>query len=221
MDNKLKKYQLFLTIFGFLVLGYNLYELITARYSTSQGIIFVVECLAGIVLIYLPTIAKKLFKLVFADGIIIFYWFFLIISVFFGTCLHLISIIPFWDKILHGISPMVLTVLGYGLCGVFLKKAKLSETSPWLFLLFGFSFAGLCGVFWEFWEFFCDQFFQMNLQRYQLTGGIDLIGRAAVMDTMGDLFTNTFGATVMGIFAWVKSRNNVTYFEQYKIHRSK
>ncbi|OWW57390.1 membrane protein, partial [Enterococcus hirae 67-03-C5] len=42
-------------------------------------------------------------------------------------------------------------------------------------------------------------------------------GRAALMDTMGDLFTNTIGALVMGIFAWTQGRNNRDYFENYRL----
>ena len=80
------------------------------------------------------------------------------------------------------------------------------KTSPWLFLLFGFAFAGLCGVFWEFWEFLCDQFLGMNLQRFAASDGTLFVGRAALMDTMGDLLTNTIGAALMGLFAWSQSK---------------
>ncbi|WP_426068305.1 hypothetical protein, partial [Escherichia coli] len=78
----------------------------------------------------------------------------------------MISIISFWDKILHFVSPMLLTAVGYGIAAFLLKKTKYADVSPWLFLLFGFAFAGLCGVFWEFWEFICDSLGNMNLQRY-------------------------------------------------------
>src|SRR5699024_1487578 len=111
----------------------------------------------------------------------------------------------------------VLTALGYGLIGLLLKDAPIAKTSPWLFLLFGFAFAGLCGVFWEFWEFLCDQFLGMNLQRFAASDGTLFVGRAALMDTMGDLFTNTIGALVMGIFAWSQGRNNRDYFENYRL----
>ena len=58
----------------------------------------------------------------------------------------------------------------------------------------GFAFAGLCGIFWEFWEFICDSVGGMNLQRYATLDGTPFIGREALMDTMGDLLTNTIGA---------------------------
>ncbi|QNG05584.1 hypothetical protein FQ488_07700 [Enterococcus hirae] len=217
MNKTMKKIQLALVAFGVFVVCYNLYEFITKKYSTTQGVTFIIESLAGILLIFLPQIVRKIAKLSVPDAIVLFYWFFLFISVFLGTGMHLISIISFWDKILHAVSPMVLTALGYGLIGLLLKDAPIAKTSPWLFLLFGFAFAGLCGVFWEFWEFLCDQFLGMNLQRFAASDGTLFVGRAALMDTMGDLFTNTIGALVMGIFAWTQGRNNRDYFENYRL----
>lgn len=219
--NELKKVQIALLAFGVFVVGYNIFEFVTQKYSTTQGITFIVESLAGIVLIFLPQIIFKLFKIKIPAAIILFYWFFLFISVFLGTGLHLISIIPFWDKILHAVSPMVLTALGYGLIGYLMKDAPIEKTSPWLFLLFGFAFAGTCGVFWEFWEFLCDQFLGMNLQRFAASNGTLFIGRAALMDTMGDLFTNTMGALFMGIFTWTNSRKNLAYFKSYRLEKVK
>ncbi|MBO1299210.1 MULTISPECIES: hypothetical protein [unclassified Enterococcus] len=219
MSKTVKKVQFALTIFGFFVVGYNIFEFVTNKYSTTQGITFIVESLAGILLIYLPQIVRRLFKIHVPDAIVLFYWFFLFISVFLGTGLHLISIISFWDKILHAVSPMVLTALGYGLIGFLLKDAAIEKTSPWLFLLFGFAFAGLCGVFWEFWEFLCDQFLGMNLQRFAASDGTLFVGREALMDTMGDLLTNTIGAFIMGIYAWVQVKRDPMHFESYRLQK--
>lgn len=149
----------------------------TAKYSTKQGVTFVIECLLGIGLIFLPDLVNKFLKIIMPPTIVYFYWFFLFISVFLGTSLHMISIISFWDKILHFVSPMLLTAVGYGIAAFLLKKTKYADVSPWLFLLFGFAFAGLCGVFWEFWEFICDSLGNMNLQRYNMSNGQPFIGR--------------------------------------------
>ena len=214
-----KKIQLSLTLFGILSLLYNIFEFSNKKYSHEQGMIFIVECLIGIALIYLPEIIRKIIKLDLPYAIVYFYWFFLFISVFLGTSLHLITIIPFWDKILHFVSPMLLTAVGYGLAGMFLKDTDIKKISPWLFLLFGFAFAGLCGVLWEFWEFACDSIGDMNLQRYNMNNGQPFIGREALMDTMGDLFSNTIGALVMGIFSGIKNKKNPEYFNIYRLKK--
>lgn len=112
MIKEIKKVQIALLAFGVFVVCYNFYEFITQKYSTSQGITFIVESLLGIALIFMPQVILKVFKLKIPAAIVLFYWFFLFISVFLGTGMHLISIISFWDKILHAVSPMVLTALG-------------------------------------------------------------------------------------------------------------
>lgn len=219
MDKNYSKNKYGLVVFGILCLTYNLWEFFTAKYSTKQGVTFVIECLLGIGLIFLPDLVNKFLKIIMPPTIVYFYWFFLFISVFLGTSLHMISIISFWDKILHFVSPMLLTAVGYGIAGFLLKKTKYADVSPWLFLLFGFAFAGLCGVFWEFWEFICDSLGNMNLQRYNMSNGQPFIGRAALMDTMGDLFTNTLGAFVMGVYTYIRSKGNPEYLENYAIKR--
>ena len=200
MDKNYSKIKYGLVVFGILCLTYNLWEFFTAKYSTKQGVTFVIECLLGIGLIFLPDLVNKFLKIIMPPTIVYFYWFFLFISVFLGTSLHMISIISFWDKILHFVSPMLLTAVGYGIAAFLLKKTKYADVSPWLFLLFGFAFAGLCGV-------------------YNMSNGQPFIGRAALMDTMGDLFTNTLGAFVMGVYTYIRSKGNPEYLENYAIKR--
>lgn len=217
MTQRYKRVQRVLTIFGALVFCFTIFEFLMGYYPLSQSLVFVGECAAGIVLIYLPELVKRLLRIQLPDNTVYFYWFFLTLAVFLGSCLHLIVIIDFWDKILHSVSPMLLTAIGYGLIGLLLGNVELEEISPWLFLIFGFAFAGLCGVFWEFWEFFCDQIGNMNLQRYLDSAGNAYIGRAALLDTMGDFFTNTFGALIMAVFAYFSAKGDPVYYKGYML----
>ena len=59
----------------------------------------------------------------------------------------------------------------------------------------------------------------MNLQRYNMSNGQPFIGRA-LMDTMGDLFTNTLGAFVMGVYTYIRSKGNPEYLENYAMKRN-
>lgn len=114
----------------------------TAKYSTKQGVTFVIECLLGIGLIFLPDLVNKFLKIIMPPTIVYFYWFFLFISVFLGTSLHMISIISFWDKILHFVSPMLLTAVGYGIAGFLLKKTKYADVSRGYFYYLGLHLQG-------------------------------------------------------------------------------
>ncbi|MGH2155872.1 hypothetical protein ACQ1ZV_14760, partial [Enterococcus faecalis] len=86
----------------------------------------------GIGLIFLADLVNKFLKIIMPSTIVYFYWFFLFISVFLGTSLHMISIISFWHKILHFVSPMLLTAVAYGIAAFLLKKTKYADVSPWL-----------------------------------------------------------------------------------------
>ena len=91
MDKNYSKIKYGLVVFGILCLTYNLWEFFTAKYSTKQGVTFVIECLLGIGLIFLPDLVNKFLKIIMPPTIVYFYWFFLFISVFLGTSLHMIS----------------------------------------------------------------------------------------------------------------------------------
>lgn len=162
--NSYIKWQRRFVLFGFLTLVIIIWEYFMGLALATTTFIKIVEGAAGILLIYAPDFLNKIFHLKFANFIVYFYWFFLWLAIFLGTCLHFMSFIPLWDKLLHLISPMILTAIGYGIISEFLKEKNLTLLSPWLFLIFGFSFAGVCGVFWEFWEWNWDTLFDMNLQ---------------------------------------------------------
>lgn len=206
------------TFIAFIIVAFNVYECIFQKVSMKSGIIFIIEGLLGIILIYAPFLFKKWFKISFPNELIFMYWFFILISVFLGTCLHLISYFKYYDKLLHFSSPIVLTFLGYGILTYFLEKSRSQYSSIWFFMIFGFAFAQMCGVLWEFWEFLCDQFLGLNLQRY-LFHGQPLIGRKALLDTMGDLFVNTCGSLIASVYAYLREKKtSIQYFKNFKIH---
>ncbi|MCD5003402.1 hypothetical protein IV487_13110 [Enterococcus saccharolyticus] len=208
-----------LLIFGFATLLFNISEFFWSKASPLAILVSIVECLLGIGLIYGPEFFKRYFKIVFTHQLVYFYWLFLFMSVFLGTCLHMMDIVPFWDKILHLTSPMILTAVGYGILGTLLEgiDTEIRHISPWVFLLFGFAFAGVCGVFWEFWEWSWDAVGNMNLQRYMTIDGVGFVGHAALADTMGDLLINTIGAILMGAYSWKQQLKNPDYFEGFLI----
>ena len=179
----------------------------------------VIEVPLGILLLFGPYFIKRYFKLVLPQPLRLYYWFFIWLAVFLGTGLRLIVHITFWDKILHTASPILLVALGYGILASLLMNVTEVKISPLAFLIFGFSFGMMTGVLWEFWEFLCDQFLQLNLQRYQSQAGVAYIGRAALMDTMGDLFTNTLGAILMTVYSYFAARNNDDYFQNFAVRR--
>lgn len=218
-DQQEKRLFYFLLAFGFITLLVNIVKSFVVQ-PKEQYLLLTVEMIAGIAVIFVPFIFTRFTGLIFPKMVRLYYWFFLWIAVFLGTGLRLIIIVPFWDKILHAISPILLVAVGYAIIGYCLREADFSKISPWLFIVMGFAFAGLCGVFWEFWEFLCDSIGNMNLQRYMTEAGQPYIGRAALMDTMGDLLTNTIGALLLTFYSFIK-RNDPDYFKAYAFRKIK
>ncbi|GEQ36960.1 hypothetical protein TH5N_00860 [Tetragenococcus halophilus] len=210
------KRQRTLVLFGFLTLLVIIWEYFIGLATIDTTFTKIVECSAGILLIYAPEILNHFFRLKFANFIVYFFWFFIFLAIFLGNCLHFMTLIPLWDKLLHLVSPMILTAIGYGILSEFLKGQNITARSPWLFLIFGFSFAGICGVFWEFWEWSWDMLLDMNLQRYK-SGNTVFVGRRVLQDTMGDLLINVIGSFLLSFFAWYKSRYNSAYFEKFRV----
>lgn len=202
-DKQEKSAFYFLLAFGFITLLVNIVKTFIVQ-PTEQYVLLTVEMIAGIAVIFLPFVFTKFTGLVFPKMVRLYYWFFIWIAVFLGTGLRLIIIVPFWDKILHAVSPILLVAVGYAIIGYCLRDADFTKVSPWLFIIMGFAFAGLAGVFWEFWEFLCDSLGNMNLQRYMTEAGQPYIGREALMDTMGDLFTNTIGALILTVYSFTQ-----------------
>ena len=210
--------RLALLLFGLGTLVFNIGEVVMGTVTWRAGLITIGECLLGILFIFGPEFFKRLFKIGFPVMLVYYYWLFLWLSVFVGTCLNMMNLISFWDKLLHVSSPMILTAVGYGVCCTILMitEKEVSHFSPWLFLLFGFAFAGVSGVIWEFWEWAWDTFAQMNLQRYMAHGEL-LVGQRALADTMGDLLMNTLGAVIMAGVSWWNWRKEPEYFARFEI----
>lgn len=216
-DKQEKNAFYLLLVFGIITLIVNIVKTFVVQ-PTEQYMLLTFEMIAGIAVIFVPFIFTKFTGLVFPKMVRLYYWFFIWIAVFLGTGLRLIIIVPFWDKILHAVSPILLVAVGYAIIGYCLRESDFSKVSPWLFIIMGFAFAGLCGVFWEFWEFLCDSLGNMNLQRYMTEAGQPYIGREALMDTMGDLLTNTIGALILTVYSFTQ-RHKPDYFKAYAFRK--
>ena len=78
--------------------------------------------------------------------------------------------------------------------------------SPVFVAVFAFCFAVTLGVFWEIYEFTFDGILRLNMQKFMLENGTQLIGRAALLDTMKDLIVDCLGALIMSFVGYLKER---------------
>ena len=117
-----------------------------------------------------------------------------------------------WDILLHGISGVMLGILGYEILPVPSDARKRRRTLYPLFAsVWIISFALAVGTMWEIFEYIADGIFGLNTQQYLTsTGTFDestpLLGRAALRDTMEDLILNFIGAAAVAIFVFMEFR---------------
>lgn len=172
---------------------------------------------AGLLLSLLPLGSERLFHFRFPLVLKLIYEVFILCSVLLGTGMQFYNI-PYWDKFLHLFSASMLAGLGIAIFCALTPKARLKTTSPLLIALFAFTFGTTIGVFWEFYEFTFDGLLGLNMQRY-MAGGVALAGRAALMDTMGDLFADVFGALCLALLAYFQSKKDVGFLAAFKFSR--
>lgn len=199
--------------FVFVVLSMAI-SLLTAAWELAQGksgsLLLVLETGAGLILVLLPAMLSKWLRFYLPSFLYFFFLAFIYCAIYLGNVYHFYYI-PYWDKFLHLISGALLFGLAWAILGCFKFKEKL----PAGFLcLYGVAFAVFCGVLWECYEFTCDGLFAMNLQRY-MSAGRALSGRAALMDTMGDLIADLAGSLIFSLGSYWRLKQDPAWLETF------
>lgn len=176
----------------------------------SDYLLMVVECCLGLVVILLPSAIARRWKLEIPNFVYVLYYVFLYCAVFLGEVLSFYYLVPHWDTILHFFSGTMLGALGFILVDWLNREEKVRvNLSPLFVSLFAFCFALAIGTLWEIYEYTCDTLLHLNMQKYMTEAGEELVGRAALQDTMGDILTDTFAALLVagsGYFSGIKMR---------------
>lgn len=187
-------------------------ELIITREYDSNKILILIQCALGIVAFFLPNIISKKLKLEIPPVIYFLYLFFLYGSIFLGEVRNFYYKYDNWDTILHFSSSMMLGSIGFSIVLLLNKNLKSMSLSPIFVLIFSICFAMTVGTIWEMYEFTFDGLLGMNMQKYALEDGTELIGRLALVDTMKDLIIDLCGASLMSILGYLSLINNVAWF---------
>lgn len=173
---------------------------------------------SGILLTLAPALIERIGHFTFPPVLKVIYLAFILASVLLGTGMQFYDLIPYWDKFLHLFSAGMLAGLGLAIFGALTPKEQLTRTKPLLLALFAVAFGTTLGVFWEFYEFTFDGLLGLNMQRFA-ENGVGLVGRAALMDTMGDLFADVFGAILLGAWAFFGIRRNPAWLDTFMFER--
>lgn len=162
----------------------------------SNYVLMLLQCILGIFAMNLPSFINRKFNVTIPTNTIIAYLIFLYAAIVLGEVRSFYYRFEHWDTILHAFSAGMLGSLGFDIVNVLNKTADEEELklSPFFVALFSFCFAVSIGVLWEIYEFSFDGILHLNMQKFRLEDGSNLIGREALRDTMDDLIIDCVGA---------------------------
>ncbi|CUO04861.1 MULTISPECIES: hypothetical protein [Clostridium] len=180
------------------------------------------QCILGIVAMLLPGMLENKFKIAIPSYMLILYTIFLYAAIYLGEVRSFYYNVPNWDNILHTFSGAMIGALGFSIVTLLNKTEKVPIVlSPLFVALFSFCFAVTLGVIWEFYEFTFDGILGLNMQKFALENGTQLIGRAALTDTMVDLFVDAVGAFIMSVIGYISLRYNKGWIEKLQVRSTR
>ncbi|WP_196000340.1 hypothetical protein [Clostridium sp. 1001271B_151109_B4] len=180
------------------------------------------QCILGIVAMLLPGMLENKLKIAIPSYMLILYTIFLYAAIYLGEVRSFYYNVPNWDNILHTFSGAMIGALGFSIVTLLNRTEKVPIVlSPLFVALFSFCFAVTLGVIWEFYEFTFDGILGLNMQKFALENGTQLIGRAALTDTMVDLFVDAVGAFIMSVIGYISLRYNKGWIEKLQVRSTR
>ncbi len=183
---------------------------------------------------FLPLVLEKIIKIKLPFYIVFVFLAFALGALWFGEISDFYVKYSWWDDVLHTISGIYIAAIGFFVTSIINgKRTKEHQLGPGFVQLFSFILAIACEAIWEIFEFTMDSLFKTNMQRayeshsFEKYGPIDnvtdpnfnaLLGRAALIDTMGDMIEVLLGAFIMCMIGYImlKYENKVLEKEALK-----
>lgn len=160
-------------------------------------------CLLSLILLFAPLFIQNKFEITLPNDLEIAIYLFIFSAEILGEIDNFFGIIPYWDIILHTINGFLATAVGFSLVDLLNKNSKNINLSPFYLCLVAFCFSMTIGVLWEFFEYGCDRFLNVDMQKDTVIQKIssvalnpdgenkavvvDDIGKTIIYDTNGDV----------------------------------
>ena len=193
----------------------------TIRVKSSYTLMLV-QCILGVLALHLPDIIERRIKRDVPSPMVIIYIIFLYCAIYLGEVRNFYYTVANWDDILHTISGAMLGSLGFSVITLLNNTEKIPlDLSPLFVALFAFCFAVTMGVFWEFYEYSFDGLLGLNMQKFMLEDGTELVGRMALNDTMTDLFVDSVGAFIISVLGGLSLKYKTELINMFHFRRFK
>lgn len=173
------------TLNNVLCLSYVLFMVVVLVVFYASGDVYRYPiALGGVICGAVPYLLEKFTRVRLQPRLVIAYFLFLIGSQCLGSFLDFYSQFPWWDKMLHFLSGILLAYVAFALLDRMTDESTRQHLSAQIVFLFVLSFTAFVGVVWEIYEFSVDQLLHTQAQQGNTDTMLDLIA-----DTLGGLVT--------------------------------
>jgi uncharacterized membrane protein YjdF len=221
VQNRRKKADHYITIFVFLSLVLSaIYSIIMSILAPSETIVvepydrhksdyilMLLQSLLGLVIMGLPSLLKRRWKLELNNLMRILFVVFLYCAIVLGEVQNFYYKVPHWDTVLHTFSGAMLGAMGFTIVSALNDNTniRIQLADPFA-AVFSFCFALSLGAVWEIYEFTMDTLLSLNMQKYAMEDGTQLLGALALQDTMKDLVVDALGALLICLVGFISAR---------------
>lgn len=123
-------------------------------------------CALTLVLLILPTIFEQRLKIDLPDTLEIIILLFIFAAEILGEIQSFYTAFPHWDTTLHTLNGFLCAAIGFCLVDMCNRSERFSlSLSPVFMAIVAFCFSMTIGVLWEFFEYFMDRFFLLDMQK--------------------------------------------------------
>ena len=141
-------------------------------------------CVLALILLTIPSFIEDNWHIDIPDTLEVIVLLFIYAAEILGEVRAYYVQVPFWDTALHTVTGFLAAAVGFSLVDIVNRNENTKLfLSPLYVAIAAFAFSMTVGVFWEFWEFFCDCFLGMDTQKDTV---IHAIGSVALDPTMSN-----------------------------------
>lgn len=123
-------------------------------------------CILTLLLLLFPTLLERRLNVDLPNTLEIIIMLFIFAAEILGEIREFYITYPYWDTILHTMNGFLCAAIGFSLVDLFNRDKHFSlSLSPLFIAVVAFCFSMTIGIIWEFFEFFMDYFFLLDMQK--------------------------------------------------------
>lgn len=123
-------------------------------------------CILTLILFFVPSFIQLNYHIKLPDTLEVIILLFIFAAEILGEIHAYYILFPFWDTMLHTLNGFLAAAIGFSMVDILNRNERFSfELSPIFMAIVAFCFSMTIGVMWEFFEFFMDWFFHLDMQK--------------------------------------------------------